>query len=77
MFLIKQVNTHGQYTPQKKAVYTGWAARRKSQVYTYIYFDRNMKVKLFRHAYLRNVLVSGNSRIYGLDPHIRTMKRQN
>ncbi|OXA56754.1 filamin-A [Folsomia candida] len=29
--IVGEVNTHGQYTPQKKAVYTGWAARRKSQ----------------------------------------------
>jgi len=29
--IVGEVNTHGQYTPPKKQIYTGWAARRKSQ----------------------------------------------
>jgi hypothetical protein len=29
--IVGEVNTQGQYTPPKKQIYTGWAARRKSQ----------------------------------------------
>jgi hypothetical protein len=29
--IVGEVNTHGQYTPPKKQIHTGWAARRKSQ----------------------------------------------
>ncbi|CAL8072193.1 unnamed protein product [Orchesella dallaii] len=28
--VVGEVNTHGQYQPPKKQIYTGWAARRKS-----------------------------------------------